>query len=78
MQSSKYNRYDDSCIDLRLLKRELGSRQPWPLLFIQRLKKAYGSFRSTLTFSSLFSQERLVNCFIWAASLIVFVIAMLK
>lgn len=79
MQSSKYNRYDCSCIDLRLLNRERGSRQPWLLMAIQYLKKAYKDFRRTNpALSSSSSQDHLADRFIWAAGLIVFVIAMLK
>lgn len=82
MHSSKYklnDRDDYSCIDRRILKREYFSRQPWLLIFIQRLKKAYEGFRGAdQTFFGSSSQHHLADRFIWAAGLIVFVIAILK
>lgn len=82
MHSSKYklnDRNDYSCIDLRILKRDHCSRQPWPLILFQRLKKAYeGLRRANLAFSSFFSQDHWANRFIWAAGLVVFISAMLK
>lgn len=79
MLFSKYNRYDYSCIDLRLLKRRRHSRQPWSLVLFHRLKKVYNGFwRANLTFSPFSSPDHLADRLIWAAGLIVWVIAMLK
>ncbi len=64
-----------SCINLSTLRSDKPGRPWWLLTLIRGMKKIYHCFPRNHT---LLCHDRLVNCFVWAAGLIVFVIALLQ